>query len=94
MVETDLLYINERRKYLHKMRIRYWQVKWRGKKSHLVDEMVAVTGLYRKSILRLIHGELVRKKGEDSLVTLSFDLTRPKFGILGALHSPRFSPLK
>jgi hypothetical protein len=61
MSETDPMNVNERRKYLHKMRIRYWQVKGRGEKSHLVDEMVAVTGLHRKSILRLIHGELVRK---------------------------------
>ncbi len=61
MSETDPMDVNERRKYFHKMRTRYWQVKGRAEKSHLVEEMVAVTGLHRKSILRLIHGDLARK---------------------------------
>jgi len=58
---TDPMTVDERRKYLHKMRIRYWQVKDRTEKSRLVSEMVTVTGLHRKSILRLLHGDLARK---------------------------------
>ncbi len=61
MAETDPMTIDERRKYLHKMRIRYWQAKDKKERSRLLDEMQAVTGLHRKSLLRLIHGELVRK---------------------------------
>lgn len=53
--------IDERRKYLHKMRIRYWQAQNRKQRSQLLDEMEAITELHRKSVLRLIHGELARK---------------------------------
>lgn len=53
--------VDERRKYLHKMRIRYWQAQSRTERSELLDEMEAVTELHRKSLLRLIHGELARK---------------------------------
>jgi hypothetical protein len=53
--------IDERRKYLHKMRIRYWQAQSRKERSKLLDEMEAVTELHRKSLLRLIHGDLARK---------------------------------
>jgi hypothetical protein len=53
--------VDERRKYLHKMRIRYWQAQSRTERSQLLDEMEAVTELHRKSLLRLIHGELARK---------------------------------
>lgn len=52
--------IDERRKYLHKMQTRYWQAS-RTERSRLLDEMCAVTGLHRKSIIRLIRGDLRRK---------------------------------
>jgi hypothetical protein len=61
MSENEPMNVNERRKYLHKMRIRYWQAKERTAKSALLDEMMAVTGLHRKSLIRLIKGELARK---------------------------------
>jgi hypothetical protein len=61
MSEIEPMNVNERRKYLHKMRIRYWQAKERTAKSALLDEMMAVTGLHRKSLIRLIKGELARK---------------------------------
>ncbi len=61
MAETDTMNIDERRKYLHKMRIRYWQAKKKNERSHLLDEMQEVTGLHRKSLLRLICGDLARK---------------------------------
>jgi hypothetical protein len=53
--------IDERRKYLHKMRIRYWKAESRKERSELLDEMEAVTELHRKSLIRLVHGELARK---------------------------------
>ena len=58
---SEQMSINERRKYLHKMRIRYWQVKTKAERKVLLDEMQAVTSLHRKSLIRLIKGELARK---------------------------------
>ncbi|HEY3474355.1 MAG TPA: hypothetical protein VGK56_07065, partial [Anaerolineales bacterium] len=61
MAETEPMNVNERRKYLHKMRIRYWHAKEKKDKSALLDEMAAVTNLHRKSLIRLIRGDLARK---------------------------------
>jgi hypothetical protein len=61
MSPEERMTISERRKYLHKMRIRYWQAQNKNERSQLLDEMEAVTELHRKSVLRLIHGELARK---------------------------------
>jgi len=58
---TEEMSIDERRKYLHKMRIRYWKAKNKKEKSQLLDEMEAVIGLHRKSVIRLINSELARK---------------------------------
>jgi hypothetical protein len=61
MSPEERMTIDERRKYLHKMRIRYWQAQSREARSQLLDEMQAVTELHRKSLIRLIHGDLARK---------------------------------
>jgi hypothetical protein len=61
MSETEPMNVNERRKYIHKMWKRYRESDKR-EKSHLLDEIEAVTGLHRKSILRTINGQLSRKK--------------------------------
>ena len=58
---TEEMSIDERRKYFHKMGVRYWKAKSKKEKSQLLDEMEAVTKLHRKSVIRLIHGNLVRK---------------------------------
>ena len=52
--------INERYKYLRKMRERY-QVADRKERGKLLNEMEAITGLHRKSLLRLMHSSLVCK---------------------------------
>lgn len=54
MAETDRMNVGERGKYLHKMRILYWQATREKERSRLLDEMEVVTGLHRKSLLRLI----------------------------------------
>ncbi|GAB4475221.1 MAG: hypothetical protein Kow0088_11870 [Anaerolineales bacterium] len=54
--------IDERRKYLHKMQLRYWQAQGRKERSRLLDEAQAVTGLHRKSLIRLLNGDLARKR--------------------------------
>jgi hypothetical protein len=61
MSQEERMTIDERRKYLQRMRVRYWQAKNKTERSRLLDEMEAVTELHRKSLLRLINGELARK---------------------------------
>src|SRR5512136_1469159 len=52
--------INERRKYLMRMRLRYVQAN-RKEQSRLLDEMEEVTELHRKSLVRLMKADPVRK---------------------------------
>jgi hypothetical protein len=52
--------INERRKYLLRMRLRYVQAN-RRERSRLLDEMVQVTELHRKSLIRLMTAEPMRR---------------------------------
>lgn len=52
--------LEERRKYLLRMRLRYVQAN-RTERGRLLDEMVQVTELHRKSLLRLMHAAPVRK---------------------------------
>lgn len=52
--------IDERRKYLRKMKSRY-QSATRQERGQLLSEMEAVTGLHRKSLTRLMNGSLERQ---------------------------------
>lgn len=61
MESVEKMSIDEQRKYLHRMRIRYWQAKSKKAKGQLLDEIVSVTELHRKSAIRLINGDLARK---------------------------------
>ena len=63
MSETDPMNIDERRKYLQCMWERYHYAS-KGDKTMLLDEMEAVTGMHRKSIIRLMQGRRGRKKRE------------------------------
>ena len=56
----DEMTINERRKYLRKMKKRYVGA-GRKQRGELLTEMAAVTGLHRKSLIRLMNGSLERK---------------------------------
>ena len=60
MTTEEEMTINERRKYLRKMKSRYIKAKRQGR-SELLDEMEAITGLHRKSLVRLMHSSLERK---------------------------------
>jgi len=40
------------------MRVRYWQARSHTERSEPLDEMEAVTELHRKSLIRLINGEI------------------------------------
>lgn len=56
----DEMNIDERRKYLHKMKKRYNKAS-RKEKGKLLNEMEAVIGMDRKTLIRLINGDLERK---------------------------------
>jgi len=59
--ETEQMTIDERRKYLGLMKPRYIKA-GRKEKGQLLDEMEAVTGLDRKSLIRSMKGSLERKR--------------------------------
>jgi hypothetical protein len=63
MAETDSMSIDERRKYLHKIWGRYRDSTKQGK-GQLLTEAEEVTGLHRKSLMRILNGRLSRKKRE------------------------------
>ena len=52
--------VDERRKYLKVVALRYAKA-GRGQRSALLTEMEAVTGLHRKSLLRLLHGPTLER---------------------------------
>jgi len=55
--------VDERRKYLLRMRLRYVQAD-RAERGRLLDEMEIVTEMHRKSLLRLMAAAPVRKRRE------------------------------
>lgn len=59
MPSTEQMTIDERRKYLRRMQVRYAAAKG-SERSRLLDEMAAVTELHRKSLIRLLKGDLER----------------------------------
>ena len=60
MPADNQMTLDERRKYLLRMRLRYVQAN-RTERSRLLDEMEQVTELHRKSLLRLMKAEPVRQ---------------------------------
>ena len=56
---TDAMSINERYQYLRRMQKRYQQAD-RERKGQLLDEVVAYTGLHRKSVVRRMSSSLER----------------------------------
>ena len=60
MSDEDKMTINERRKYL-RMVIKRYNKAGKADRGLLLDEMEAVTGLHRKSLVRLMASNLKRK---------------------------------
>ena len=60
MSTEEEMTIDEERKYLHKMQRRYRKAK-RKERGQLLDEMEAITGKHRKSLVRLMNNSLERK---------------------------------
>ena len=61
MSAEERMTIDERYKYLRTMQKRYRRATGK-EKSDLLDEMVAVTGMHRKSLVRLLKGEIRRQE--------------------------------
>ena len=66
MSPEEPMIIDERRKYLHKMKPLYHQAT-RSHRSTWLTEMQAVTDLHRKSLFRLFHNDLRRKPRPSGL---------------------------
>ena len=63
MSERDEMTIDERRKYIYKMWGRYRDAS-RVEKGKMLNDMEHVTGMARKSLIRILNGRLSRKKRE------------------------------
>jgi hypothetical protein len=61
MMSVEEMTVDERRKYLRLMQPRYVKA-GRREKGQLLDEMEKVTGLDRKTLIRLMQGSLERKR--------------------------------
>jgi hypothetical protein len=60
MVREKKLSIDERRDYLKAMQKRYVGAS-KAERGRMLDDMEAITGLHRKSLIRLLAGSLERK---------------------------------
>jgi hypothetical protein len=60
MSTDDRMNVDERRKVMRRMKKQYAQAD-RKTKAHLLDDMEALTGLHRKSLIRLMNSSLERK---------------------------------
>lgn len=94
----DRMNINERRKYLKLMAPRYVQA-GRTERSRLLTEMVAVTGLHQKSVIRLLRGPTLeraerkprmRRRRYDAAVA---DVVRVVWESLDYLCAERLTPV-
>lgn len=61
MPGDDKMTVDERRRYLQRMQGRYWAQDRKGR-SRLLDEMAQYTGMHRKSLVRLLRGETLKRK--------------------------------
>jgi hypothetical protein len=60
MPNEEKMTLNERRKYLRLIKKRYLKAN-KFERGRLLDEMEAITGLFRKSLICLMSGSLERK---------------------------------
>jgi len=67
MSSDDKMTVDERQKYLRAMKKRYRQASKKGR-GRLLDEMEAIIGLHRKSLIRLMRGPLTRKRRRQQRV--------------------------
>lgn len=73
MPTTDEMTLDERRKYLKRMKPRYVAAA-RGERSRLLTEMEQVTGMHRKSLTRLLHADSLERKKRKTARPRSYGL--------------------
>src|ERR1700721_1573862 len=61
MQTEDEMIVNERRKYLKRMKPLYLKAS-KAEKGDLLNQMQEVTGLHRKSLLRLLHAKTLQRQ--------------------------------
>jgi hypothetical protein len=71
MQDDTQMTLAERRKYLGRMRPRYL-LATRAEQSRLLDEMEAVTGMHRKSLLRLLHAPSLARRPRTTQRTATY----------------------
>lgn len=64
MPTEDEMTVSERRKYLKRMKPLYIKAE-RTEQSRMLTEMEQVTGLHRKSLLRLLHAPTLERKKRE-----------------------------
>jgi len=64
MPTEDEMTVNERRKYLKRMKPLYLKAK-KAERSRLLTEMEQVSGLHRKSLSRLLHAQSLERKSRQ-----------------------------
>lgn len=72
MPTEEQMSIDERRKYLRLMQRRYRHAS-RVKKRQLLDEMEQVTGLHRKSLIRLLRAETLARRARHRQRGVTYD---------------------
>lgn len=73
MPTEDEMSVNERRKYLKRMKERYVAAK-RAERGRLLSEMEQVTGMHRKSLTRLMHARSLERKKRTTPRPCSYGL--------------------
>src|SRR5437870_797292 len=73
MPTTDEMTLDERRKYLKRMKPRYVAAA-RGERSRLLTEMEQVTGMHRKSLTRLLHAASLERNKRKTARSRSYGL--------------------
>src|SRR5262249_16637938 len=71
MQDDTHMTISERRKYLGRMRPRYLLAE-RLEQGRLLDEMEVVTGMHRKSLLRLLHAPSLARQPRSTQRTKTY----------------------
>jgi hypothetical protein len=88
MTTEDQMTIDERLKYLRKMKTRYVKAD-RRERGRLLDEMQAFTGLHRKSLIRLLNSSLSRQpRSRERGRTYGEDVTTAIRVIAASLDHP------
>jgi hypothetical protein len=93
MADEERLTVADRRKYLRRMAVRYRKA-GRAERGQLLTEMEAVTGMHRKSLIRLLNAPTLarkaRKKGRGH--TYGPGVARVAYSVIGSVAEAATAP--